>query len=128
MAERTMVVCDVCGEPAKERITFRTGERTLQKDLCAQHLAELLAGSRAARRGRPPKTVSPSTARAKESNPAPTGRQRRASIKQQSTKPARKRITDPVIFEKRRAALLKARRASAEKRAGEKADLASTSG
>ncbi|MDP9318689.1 MAG: hypothetical protein M3O94_06395 [Actinomycetota bacterium] len=120
MAEKTIIVCDVCGEPAVERVTLRTGNRTLQKDLCATHLAELVAGARPAKRGRPPKKVSPSTAVAKASRRASSGPRRRASQKQPAAKPARKRITDPAILEKRRAALAEARQALAEKRAAEK--------
>ncbi len=127
MAERTVVVCDVCGEAAKERITFKSGNRTFQKDLCAKHLAELHAGARAARRGRPPKAVSGSTAVAKASSPAPRGRRRRAPQKQQAAKSARKRITEPAILEKRLAALAKARQAQAEKRAAKKTGSADTS-
>jgi hypothetical protein len=119
MAERTIIVCDVCGTPAKERVTLKVGARSLQKDLCDVHLAELLAGARAARRGRRPKEVSRSAAVAKTSSRAPkTSRQ--TSRKQSTAKPARTPITDPVILEKRRAALTKARQALAEKRAAEK--------
>jgi hypothetical protein len=51
--ERTVVVCDVCGEPATDTVAIRVKGRSLQKDLCATHLAELIQGARAARRGRP---------------------------------------------------------------------------
>jgi hypothetical protein len=54
MGERTIVVCDVCGKPAAERVTIRIGDRSVQKDLCQTHLAELINGTRAARRGRRP--------------------------------------------------------------------------
>jgi hypothetical protein len=52
MAEATVLVCDVCGRPAVESVTFRIGGRNRVKDLCQVHLAELEAGSRAPRRGR----------------------------------------------------------------------------
>lgn len=52
MGEQTILVCDVCGEPAVESVNIRTGRGTLVKDLCDTHLAELTAGARPARRGR----------------------------------------------------------------------------
>jgi hypothetical protein len=58
MAERTVLVCDVCGEPAKQSVTIQTGSRRLVKDLCGQHLAELIKGARPVKRGRPRGTVS----------------------------------------------------------------------
>jgi hypothetical protein len=54
MAERMVVVCDVCGEPASETVTFRAGNRNLLKDLCPKHLAELVDGARRPRPGRKP--------------------------------------------------------------------------
>jgi hypothetical protein len=54
MGERTIVVCDACGKLAAERVTIRIGDGSVQKDLCQAHLAELIKGSRAARRGRRP--------------------------------------------------------------------------
>ena len=57
MAERVVLVCDVCGKPAAETVSIRVGRRSLQKDLCSTHLSELTTGARAARRGRPRSTV-----------------------------------------------------------------------
>jgi hypothetical protein len=57
MGEATVLVCDVCGRPAVESVTFRVRGRNRVKDLCATHLAELEAGSRAPRRGRRAATV-----------------------------------------------------------------------
>jgi hypothetical protein len=37
MAERVVLVCDVCGRPAEESVTIRIGNRTLVKDLCGTH-------------------------------------------------------------------------------------------
>lgn len=54
MAEKLMVVCDVCSKPAVETVTLRTSSGNRVKDLCAVHLQELLAGSRAPKRGRRP--------------------------------------------------------------------------
>jgi hypothetical protein len=52
MGEQTILVCDVCGRPATQSVTFRIGGRNRVKDFCSAHLAELEAGSRAPRRGR----------------------------------------------------------------------------
>ena len=72
MAERTILVCDVCGRPAVQTVTFKVGRRNLQKDYCEIHLQELTVGARtprpgrrrgavvaspAKRRGRPPKAA-----------------------------------------------------------------------
>jgi hypothetical protein len=55
MAERTIVVCDVCGEPATETVTIKTGRGNFAKDLCTRHVTELTAGARKPRPGRPRK-------------------------------------------------------------------------
>jgi hypothetical protein len=55
MAEKTIVVCDVCGEPATEAVTIRTSRGSFVKDLCAKHVSELTAGARKPRPGRPRK-------------------------------------------------------------------------
>jgi hypothetical protein len=52
MAERTILVCDVCGRPAVQTVGLRVGRRNLQKDYCEIHLQELTAGARAPRPGR----------------------------------------------------------------------------
>jgi hypothetical protein len=52
MADRTVVVCDVCGALDASSVTLKAGPRTAQKDLCAKHMAELFSGSRKPRRGR----------------------------------------------------------------------------
>ncbi len=138
MAERTVIVCDSCGEIAAERVSIRAGGRALQKDLCATHLAELLRGANPARRGRPPAAMTgmatpTATAPKRRGRPAKAataaaagGRRRgrragaAASAAAASTPKAarpRRKITDPAILEKRRAALAKARQALAAKRA-----------
>jgi hypothetical protein len=120
MAERVVLVCDVCGRPAQQSVTFRIGSRSLAQDLCATHLQELVRASHAPRRGRRP------TATSAAATAEGTGRRRRggtkssASEKQPRVKPQRKRITDPVTLEKRRAALKKARKALASQRAAAK--------
>ena len=51
MAEKTILVCDVCGQPATHTVTILIGGRRLLKDYCDAHTAELRTGARAA--GRP---------------------------------------------------------------------------
>jgi hypothetical protein len=75
MAEKTILVCDVCGEPAGQRVTIRIGRRALVKDLCDPHLAELTDGTRLAKRGRP-RAVGAAAGRRK-STPAASDRQTR---------------------------------------------------
>lgn len=111
MAERVVLVCDVCGRPAHQSVTFRMGSRTLAKDLCPAHLEELVRNSHAPRRGRRPKALS--------SGPSPK-RPPPASKTRPTPKRSRRRITDPATLEKRRAALEKARKALAKKRAAAK--------
>jgi hypothetical protein len=53
MAERVMIVCDVCGAAPAETVGIRVRDRNLQKDMCAKHVDELTRGARAPRRGRP---------------------------------------------------------------------------
>jgi hypothetical protein len=62
MAEKTIVVCDVCGRPATEMVTIKTARGNYVKDLCAQHVTELTAGARKPRPGRPRKMASGATA------------------------------------------------------------------
>ena len=57
MAEKLLLVCDICGAPAEETVTFKTSSGNRQKDYCAADLQELLKGSRAPKRGRKPGTV-----------------------------------------------------------------------
>jgi hypothetical protein len=62
MAEKTIVVCDVCGRPATEMVTIKTSRANFVKDLCAQHVTELTAGARKPRPGRPRKMGATSAA------------------------------------------------------------------
>jgi hypothetical protein len=57
VAEQLILVCDVCGKPAAETVTIRAGGKSLLKDLCPDHVTELLNGTRAAKRGRPRSTA-----------------------------------------------------------------------
>jgi hypothetical protein len=52
MAEAIMLVCDVCGKPEATTVTIKANGRNLQKDYCSKHLAELVQGARAPKRGR----------------------------------------------------------------------------
>jgi hypothetical protein len=119
MAERVIRVCDICGQTAEQSVTFKLGARSLAQDLCDTHVQDLVRHSHPPKRGRRPgssSASSPSSAtpasgrrtggRAKAAAPAKAG----------ASKPRRK-ITDPAILEKRRAALAKARQVRAEKRA-----------
>jgi hypothetical protein len=128
MAERITVVCDVCGKPSVQTVAITANDRSYRKDLCAEHLAELLRGTSAPRRGRPRKpgtkvTVAMPTAAPTQEAPKRRGRpprlQAAAPTAATASSPARPRrkITDPAILAKRRAALVKARQARANKRA-----------
>jgi hypothetical protein len=116
MAERVILVCDVCGNPAQRTVTFSMGTRKLAQDLCANHLQELARRSHAAGR--------PRSRRAASSSSASTRRRARQSPKASKAasakKSSRKRITDPAVLANRRAALEKARQALAKKRASAK--------
>jgi hypothetical protein len=74
MAERTIVVCDVCGKPATETVTIKVARGNFAKDLCAAHVTELVAGARRPRPGRPRKMAGASAAA-----PAGRGRSRKAA-------------------------------------------------
>lgn len=118
MAERVVVVCDECGRPAKASVAFKVAGRSLAKDLCQVHLQELVRNSHPSKRGRRPSVASPV---ARKSSGGHRGQaSAKASPKAQTRKASRKRITDPVTLEKRRAALEKARRVLAKKRAAAK--------
>lgn len=55
MSEKTILVCDECGDPASQTVTIRAKGGNYLKDLCTPHVRELLRGSRRPRRGRPRK-------------------------------------------------------------------------
>ena len=64
MAERTIVVCDVCGKPATETVTIKVARGNYAKDLCAAHVTELVAGAHRPRPGRPRKMAGEASAAA----------------------------------------------------------------
>ena len=123
MAERVIVVCDICGKSPAETVGITAKDKNYRKDVCAEHMAELLTGARAPSRGRP-RGTRPRTARASVVVAAPRRRGRppkaAAAVAAPPPKRERRKITDPVILEKRRAALAKARQARADKRAAAK--------
>jgi hypothetical protein len=88
MAEKTIVVCDVCGKPAAEVVTIKTSRGNFVKDLCAQHVTELTSGARKPRPGRPRKMGEGSTA-----TPRRRGRPRKTSAAGRSTRKATGRKT-----------------------------------
>jgi hypothetical protein len=63
LAERLMLVCDVCGAAAVETVTFKTSGANRQKDYCVIHLQELLSGSRVPKRGRKPNSAAATSRR-----------------------------------------------------------------
>lgn len=80
MAERTIVVCDVCGKPATETVTIKVARGNYAKDLCAAHVTELVAGARRPRPGRPRKMAGETSA----ATPKRRGR-RRKTVGRKST-------------------------------------------
>jgi hypothetical protein len=86
MAEKTIVVCDVCGKPASETVTIKIARGNFAKDLCAAHVTELVAGARRPRPGRPRKMAGSGAA------PARRGRPRTAAAKKAGgRKPTRRK-------------------------------------
>ncbi len=52
MAEKTILVCDVCERPAAEIVTIKVKRGNFVKDLCSTHVNEIVAGARRPKRGR----------------------------------------------------------------------------
>jgi hypothetical protein len=120
MAEKIVLVCDVCGRPAAQSVRFQLGSQSFAQDLCSDHVKELVRNSHSPRRGRRP-NVPPAPAASPKRSLRTRGRVTAPSSgKRPRAKGPRRRITDPVILEKRRAALEKARRVLAKKRAAAK--------
>ena len=46
MAEKTVLVCDVCGAEPARTVSLLVGVSSWRKDLCQAHLGELLEGAR----------------------------------------------------------------------------------
>jgi hypothetical protein len=75
--EAITLVCDVCGKQATETVMIKVGDRNHMKDLCTQHLSELLQNTRAPRRGRP--RVLAAAAKKGAATATPRTRQKRAA-------------------------------------------------
>jgi hypothetical protein len=90
MGEQTILVCDVCGKPATQTATIRVGSRNYVKDYCSTHLAELVSGARAPRRGRRKAVVAPgaggATAPKRRGRPPKSATAKRASAKKSGAK------------------------------------------
>ncbi len=57
MAEKTILVCDACGNPAVESVTIKLARGNFVKDMCSRHINDLIVGARKPRRGRPKKML-----------------------------------------------------------------------
>ena len=99
MAERTIVVCDVCGKPATETVTIKVARGNFAKDLCAIHVTELVAGARRPRPGRPRKLAGSAQAAAtpkRRGRPRKAvGRPQKASVGRKATRGRRKAQSSP---------------------------------
>ena len=89
MAEKTIVVCDVCGKPATETVTIKVARGNFAKDLCANHVTELVAGARRPRPGRPRKMAGSGAAPARRGRP--NGAKKTTGRKKAGRKPARRK-------------------------------------
>ena len=79
MAEKTILVCDVCGRTATESVTIKLARGNFVKDMCSTHINELIAGARRPRRGRPRGAAAPADA------PEKRGRPRKVAGKKKTT-------------------------------------------
>ncbi|MGH2629619.1 MAG: hypothetical protein ACRDHI_03535 [Actinomycetota bacterium] len=79
MAEKTILVCDVCGRPAAETITIKVSRGNYVKDLCSAHVSELIAKARKPRPGRRKAVVAGA--------PAPDGAPKRRGRPPKNPKP-----------------------------------------
>jgi hypothetical protein len=73
VGEKVILVCDICGQPAADTASIKIGRRSLTKDLCDRHIAELVAGARRARPGRR-RAVAPSSSNGASAAPKRRGR------------------------------------------------------
>lgn len=94
MAEAVVLVCDQCGRPGATSVTIRAGDRNYVKDLCNEHLQELLKDTRAPRRGRPRTSArSKEPAKAATRSRKRTGRAKRSSRKRSAAKRSSRKRT-----------------------------------
>jgi hypothetical protein len=79
MAERIIVICDVCGEPASTQVTLKApGHPNAAKDVCGRHEAELFKNTHTPKRGRKRATVSDGAR--KSTRRKSTARRRRKAV------------------------------------------------
>jgi hypothetical protein len=84
--EQTILVCDVCGAPAATTVTLKVDGKSLQKDLCSDHVGELVHGARPARPGR---RRSPGPAPARRRAKSTRAKSTRKSTRAKSTRGGR---------------------------------------
>lgn len=89
MAERVVLVCDVCGEVATKSVNFRVDQRSLTKDLCDVHVQELMVGARSPKPGRRRKTVAARPEGASGGSTAKTRARKRAATRRKTSRPAK---------------------------------------
>ncbi len=81
MSEKTILVCDTCGKPAAETVTIKVARGNFVKDLCANHVGELIAGARRPRPGSRKAVVAsaanPTTGAKRTTGPKRRGRPRK---------------------------------------------------
>jgi hypothetical protein len=88
-----MLVCDECGRPVAETVTFKTSSGNRQKDYCSEHLRALLDGSRTPKRGRKPGTATGGTNAAATATRKRAARTRKASAASNGRRKATRRAS-----------------------------------
>jgi hypothetical protein len=92
MAQKTVLVCDVCGDEPARTVTLRVAGASWQKDLCETHVTELLNGARRPRRGVRPGTKR--TERAAARTPRATSQRKATPRRQTRANRSRRRATN----------------------------------
>src|SRR5438874_4927126 len=92
MAQKTVLVCDVCGDEPARTVTLRVAGANWQKDLCETHVTELLSGARRPRRGVRPGTKR--TERAAPRTPRATSKRKGRPARQTRAKRSRRRASN----------------------------------
>jgi hypothetical protein len=87
MAERVMLVCDLCGRPAERSITMRVDGRNLVIDVCEPDTRMLTKSARPARRGRPKTVLDAAAVNQRRQRRAPSSK-RKAKASTRRRKPA----------------------------------------
>jgi len=86
VAERVVIVCDVCGASPADQVGIKLKDRNLVKDLCSAHVAELTEGARAPKRGRRPTSAAAASSSVRRRRVRPG-----KSAQKQLDKPVRQR-------------------------------------